>query len=150
MGNNSVKNITYNRKARFDYEILEKIEAGIVLAGTEVKSLRQGQANLKEAYAVFRDHEVFLTGMHIPPYEHGNRFNLDPDRDRKLLLHKREILRLQLKIKQDGLALVPLSLYFKGKRVKVELGLGKGKKLYDKRDSERKRSAEREMRSLET
>lgn len=147
MGNDSVKIISYNRKARFDYEILEKIEAGLVLAGTEVKSLRNGQANLKEAYAVFRNHEVFLIGMHIPPYEHGNRFNPDPDRERKLLLHKREILRLQLKIKQDGLALVPLCLYFQGKRVKVELGLGRGKKLYDKRESMKKRSAERDMRA---
>lgn len=137
--------IASNRRARFDYEILETIEAGIVLQGTEVKSLRAGRVSMAESFAMIRNQEIYLLGLTIPQYEMGNRFNHEPDRDRKLLLHKREILRLQLKIKQDGLALVPLKLYFKNRKVKVLLGLGKGKKLYDKRESKKDQDLAREI-----
>ena len=145
MGKDTVKAVAGNRKAYHDYFIEDKYEAGIQLAGTEVKSIRQGTVNLKDAYAIVKDGEMMLHGMHISPYEKGNIFNKDPLRPRKLLLHKREILRLHAKVKQDGYALVPLSLYFRGARVKVELGLAKGKKLYDKREAAAQRDAKREM-----
>ncbi len=140
------KTITVNRKARHDYFVEDTYEAGIVLTGTEVKSLRAGAVNLKDSWCRIEDGELFVMQMHISPYEHGNIFNRDPLRPRKLLLHKREIFKLQGLIKQDGYTLVPLSLYFKGSRVKMSLGLCKGKKLYDKRKTMAKRDAEREMR----
>ena len=145
MGKESVKTVASNRKAYHDYFIEEKYEAGIELSGTEVKSIRQGQVNLKDSYAIVKGGEMMVHGMHISPYEQGNIFNKDPLRPRKLLLHKREILKLHARVKQDGYALVPLSIYFKGPRVKLELGVAKGKKLYDKRESAAKRDAQREM-----
>ena len=123
-----IKVVADNRKAHYDYIILNKYEAGIVLSGTEVKSIRGGNVNLKDSYAKILHGEMWVIGMHISPYEQGNRYNLDPMRSRKLLLHKQEIDRLFGKIKQDGLTLVPLQLYFKNGRVKLELGLAKGKK----------------------
>ena len=141
----SVKVVAKNSKAYHDYFIEDKYEAGIELAGTEVKSIRLGHVNLKDSFCVVKDGEMSVIGMHISPYEKGNIFNKDPMRQRRLLMHKREILRLFAKIKQDGYTLVPLSLYFKGPRVKVEIGLCKGKKLYDKRDSAAARDAKREM-----
>lgn len=140
-----MKIIAQNRKAYHDYFVEEKYEAGISLAGTEVKSLRLGQVNLKDAYCRTDGHEIFVIGMHISPYEKGNIFNKDPMRERKLLMHKREILKLQARVMQDGVALIPLSLYFKDSRVKVELGLCKGKKLHDKRDSEADRESKRDI-----
>jgi len=140
-----IKVISKNKKATFDYFIEEKIEAGIVLSGTEVKSIRKGNVNLKDSYASIKAGEIFIHGMHISPYEQGNIFNKDPFRDRKLLLHKREILKMIGAIKQQGLTLVPLMIYFKHNKLKLELGLGKGKKLYDKRDSMAKKDAEREI-----
>lgn len=134
-----------NRKARHDYFIEETYEAGIALYGTEVKSVRAGGVNLKDSYCDIRGGEVFATGIHISPYEQGNIFNRDPLRDKKLLLHKREIMKLTGLVAREGYTLVPLSLYFKGEHVKVALGLCRGKKLYDKRDSIAKRDAEREM-----
>lgn len=139
------KIITQNRKARFEYFILETYECGIVLAGTEVKSIRNGNVNLKDSYAVIRNEEVFLCGMHVSPYEHGNIFNKDPLRDRKLLLHKHEIRKLIGTIQQKGLTLVPLELYFLRGKVKVLLGVAKGKKLYDKRDSIAKKDSQRDI-----
>ena len=130
------KEIASNRKAFHDYFVLERFEAGISLAGTEVKSIRAGQVNMKDSFCTIKDGELFVRGMHISPYEHGNIFNKDPVRPRKLLMHKREILKLNARVMQDGVALIPLDLYFKDGRVKVELGLCKGKKLHDKRDSE--------------
>lgn len=141
----NVKQIASNKKAYHDYFVLEKHEAGIELVGTEVKSLRQGRVNLKDAYCEVRNGELFVTGMHISPYEKGNIFNKNPLRDRKLLMHKREIMRLFGAVRQDGLALIPLSLYFKNSRVKLELGLCKGKKLYDKRSDMAERAAKLEM-----
>ncbi|NLM38663.1 MAG: SsrA-binding protein SmpB [Firmicutes bacterium] len=140
------KHIADNRKARHDYHIEETIEAGIALQGTEVKSLRLGRVNLRDSYARVQNGEVFLHGVHISPYEQGNRFNHDPLRVRKLLLHKREIRRLAAKVKEEGFTLVPIKLYFKNGKCKVELALAKGKKLYDKRDSIAKREAERRAR----
>ncbi|MBR5521810.1 MAG: SsrA-binding protein SmpB [Oscillospiraceae bacterium] len=137
--------ITVNRVARHEYFVLETFEAGIELFGTEIKSIRNGSVNLKESWADIQNGEVFVYGMHISPYEKGNIFNKDPFRVRKLLLHKKEINKLMGKIKQDGLTLVPLSLYFKKQYVKVELGLCKGKKLYDKRDAMAKRDAKRDI-----
>lgn len=137
--------ITVNRAARHEYFVLETYEAGIELFGTEIKSIRNGSVNLKESWADIQNGEVFVYGMHISPYEKGNIFNRDPFRVRKLLLHKKEINKLLGKIKQDGLTLVPLSLYYKGPRVKMELGLCKGKKLYDKRDDIAKRDAQRNI-----
>ena len=142
---NGLKTITENRKARHEYYVLESLEAGIELSGTEVKSIRAGNVNLKDCYCRVIDGEMLLLGMHISPYEHGNIFNKDPLRTRRLLLHKREILRLYGLVKQDGLALIPLSLYFKGSRVKLALGLCKGKKLHDKRDDMAKKAADREI-----
>lgn len=139
------KQVTANKKAWHDYFVEEKIEAGIELAGTEVKSIRLGQVNLKDSYCIFKDGEIFVKGMHISPYEKGNIFNKDPLRMRKLLLHKKEILRLFGKTKQDGYSVIPLSVYFKNSRVKIEIGLCKGKKLHDKRDSIAKRDANREI-----
>ena len=133
------------RSAYHDYFIEEKYDAGIALAGTEVKSLRQGNVNLKDAYCIIKDGQLAVHGMHISPYEQGNIFNKDPRRPRQLLMHKREILRLFQKTRQDGYALVPLSLYFKDSRAKLEIGLAKGKKLYDKRESAAIRDAKREM-----
>ncbi len=139
------KYIARNKKASFDYFILSTYEAGIVLFGTEIKSIRQGRVNLKDSYCEFKDGELYIRGMHISPYEQGNIFNRDPMRFKKLLLHKREIMSLFGKTKQDGLTLIPLSLYFSGSRVKVELGLCRGKKNYDKRDTIAKKEASREM-----
>lgn len=137
------KLIANNKKAYHDYFILDKFEAGISLHGTEVKSLRMGKCSIKEAFVRIENGEVFIYGMHISPYEKGNIFNKDPIRPRKLLMHKKEILKLYGTLKQEGLTLVPLSLYFKNSRVKVELGLCKGKKLYDKRNDMAKRDAKR-------
>ena len=139
------KVIAQNREARHEYFVIEALETGVELVGTEVKSLRAGGVNLKDSWADIDDGEIILKGMHISPYEQGNIFNKDPRRPRRLLMHKREIQRLFAKIKQDGYTLVPLSLYFKGPRVKVEVGLCKGKKLYDKRDAAAKKDAKREM-----
>ena len=140
-----IKEISKNRKAFHEYFVLERFEAGIELAGTEVKSIRAGQVNLKDSFCTIKDGELFVRGMHISPYEHGNIFNTDPVRPRRLLMHKREILKLQARVMQDGVALIPLSLYFKDSRVKVELGLCKGKKLHDKRDSEADRESNRDI-----
>ena len=139
------KVIAVNRQARHEYFVLETFEAGIELFGTEVKSLRAGTVNLKDSYCRIDDGELFVYGMHVSPYERGNIFNRDPLRKRKLLMHKREIVRLLGQVTRDGCTLIPLSLYFSGSRVKVELGLCKGKKLYDKRESDAKRSAAREI-----
>ncbi len=139
------KKIAENRKAFHDFFVLERFEAGIELAGTEVKSIRGGQVNMKDCFCTVKDGELFVRGMHISPYEHGNIFNKDPVRPRRLLMHKREILRLNARVMQDGVALIPLSLYFKDGRVKVELGLCKGKKLYDKRSSEAERQSKRDI-----
>ena len=140
-----IKIAAQNRKAFHDYFVLERFEAGIELFGTEVKSIRAGQVNLKDSYCTIREGELFVRGMHVSPYEKGNIFNRDPERPKRLLMHKREIRKLHDLQKQDGYALIPLSLYFKDSRVKVELGLCKGKKTYDKRDAIAKRDAKREM-----
>ena len=140
---NSGKTIADNRKARHDYFVLETYEAGIELFGTEVKSLRQGNVNLKDSYCDIDKGELFALGMHISPYEQGNIFNRDPLRPKKLLMHKREIMKLTGLVSREGYTLVPLSLYFKGSNVKMAVGLCKGKKLYDKRDTIAKRDADR-------
>ena len=140
-----IKKIADNRKAFHEYFVLERYEAGIELAGTEVKSIRAGQVNLKDSFCTVKDGELFVRGMHVSPYEHGNIFNKDPVRPRRLLMHKREIARLYARIKQDGYTLIPLGLYWNGPRVKVEVGLCKGKKLYDKREAAAKKDARREM-----
>ena len=140
-----MKIIAENRKARHDYIIEESFEAGIVLTGTEVKSMRGGRINLKDSYAQIENGELFLHGMHISPYEHGNIFNVDPLRPRKLLMHKKEIMRLFGKVKTDGLTLVPLKAYFDRDKVKIELALVRGKKLYDKREAAAEKSAKREI-----
>lgn len=140
-----VKEISSNRKAFHEYFVLERYEAGIELFGTEVKSIRAGQVNLKDSFCTVKDGELFVRGMHISPYEHGNIFNKDPVRPRRLLMHKREIMKLQARIMQDGVALIPLSLYFKDSRVKLELVLCKGKMLHDKRDSEADRQSKRDI-----
>ena len=137
--------ITQNRAARHEYFVLETYECGIALSGTEIKSIRNGSVNLKESWCDIQNGEMFIYGMHISPYEKGNIFNKDPFRVRKLLLHKKEINKLFGKVKQDGLTLVPLSLYFKKQYVKVELGLCKGKKLYDKRETAAKNDAKRDI-----
>ena len=139
------KIIAVNRKARHDYFVEDTYEAGIALFGTEVKSLRQGQVNLKDAYCRVIDGELFALGIHISPYEKGNIFNRDPLRDKKLLMHKREILRLQQYVTRDSYTLIPLSLYFSGSNVKVEIGLCKGKKLYDKRQTAAEKDAKRQI-----
>lgn len=145
------KQIAKNSKAFHDYFVEDRFEAGIELAGTEVKSIRMGNVNLKDSFCTIKDGQLTLNGMHVSPYEKGNIFNREPRRSRRLLMHRREIFRLAAKIQQDGYTLIPLSLYFKGPRVKVELGLCKGKKLYDKREAAAKRDAKREMeRALKT
>ena len=140
-----VKVAAQNRKARHDYSISERYEAGIELFGTEVKSIRAGTLNLRDSWCSIRNGELFVHGMHISPYEKGNIFNRDPVRERRLLMHRREIRRLQALVQQDGYTLIPLSVYFKNARVKVEVGLCKGLKNYDKRDVAAKRDAKREM-----
>jgi SsrA-binding protein len=139
------KLIASNKTARRDYEITDTYEAGLVLTGTEVKALRAGKANLKDSYALVNDEEVFLRELHIGHYDHGNRYNHNPLRERKLLLHKREIRKLYGKSREKGLALIPLKLYFKGGKVKVEIGIGKGKKLYDRRYDIKKREERRDI-----
>ncbi len=141
----SIKTIARNKKALHDYFIEDKIECGVALVGTEVKSLRQGKASLKESYADIRNDEVFVFQLNISPYDHGNIFNVDPLRPRKLLLHKREIYKLRDAKQRDGYTLVPLSLYFKDGRVKLELALAKGKKQYDKRHTIAQKDADRRM-----
>ena len=137
--------VATNKKAYHDYFVLETYEAGIELKGTEVKSLRQGKANLKDSWCSVVEGELFANGIHISPYNHGNRFNTDPKRVRRLLMHKREIRRLYGTVKQQGLSLIPLSIYFKNGKAKMELGLCKGKKNYDKRAAEAQKSAKRAM-----
>lgn len=143
--NTGVKPVAQNRKAWHDYFIEEKYEAGIELFGTEVKSVRAGNVNLKDSFCTVKNGELFAHGLHISPYEKGNIFNRDPMRPKRLLMHRREINKLHARIAQDGLTLIPLSLYLKDSLVKVELGLARGKKLYDKRDASAKRDAEREI-----
>ncbi len=143
--NSGIKIIAQNKKAYHDYFVLEKLEAGIELFGTEVKSIRQGKINLKDSWCFVKDGEMFVNGMHISPYEQGNIFNRDPLRTKRLLLHKKEIRRFYAQVKQEGLAIVPLSVYFKMGRAKVEIGLCKGKKLYDKREVAAKKSAKRDI-----
>ena len=145
MEKKGIKVAVQNRKAFHDYFVEERYEAGIELFGTEVKSIRQGNLNLKDSFCNVKDGEIYLHGMHVSPYEKGNIFNRDPLRQRKLLMHKREIMKLFGYVKRDGYSLIPLSLYFKGSRVKLELGLCKGKKLHDKRDDAARRDASREM-----
>lgn len=145
MRSKGTKTISENRKARHEYFVLETYEAGIELVGTEVKSIRQGAVNLKDAWCSIDKGELFIRGMHISPYEKGNIFNRDPMRVRKLLMHKREINKLFGTVKQDGLSIIPLSIYFKDSKVKVQVGLCKGKKLYDKRADAAKRDAKREI-----
>ncbi|HPE15907.1 MAG TPA: SsrA-binding protein SmpB [Oscillospiraceae bacterium] len=145
MEKREIKVLANNRKAYHDYFIEDKLEAGIELFGTEVKSMRMGHVNLKDAFCTVRDGEMYVHGMHISPYEKGNIFNRDPLRPRRLLLHKREIMRLGASVMRDGYALVPLSAYLSGPRVKLEIGLAKGKKLYDKREAAAAKDARREM-----
>ena len=145
MASENLKTISENRQARHNYFVIESFETGIELVGTEVKSIRNGGVNLKDSWCSIDDGELFVKGMHIAPYEKGNIFNRDPMRVRKLLMHKKEIHRLLGMIKQDGLTLIPLSLYFKGSKIKMQLGLCKGKKLYDKRDDMAKRDAKRNI-----
>jgi SsrA-binding protein len=140
-----MKIVAQHRKAFHDYSIEETVEAGIVLTGTEVKSLRDGKANLKDSYVLVKDSEAFLLNCHISPYTHGNIMNHDPVRTRKLLLHKKEIARLLGKTIQKGYSLIPLKIYFKGSHAKVEIGLARGKKMYEKRESIKKREADREI-----
>ena len=143
MEKRGIKIAAQNRKAHHDYFVEDRYESGIQLAGTEVKSIRAGTLNLKDAYCTVKDGELFVHGMHISPYEKGNIFNKDPIRVRRLLMHRREIRKLHALVKQDGYTLVPLSVYFKDARVKVEIGLCKGKKNYDKRDAAAQRDAKR-------
>ena len=145
MEKSSIKLAAQNRKAHHDYFVEDRYEAGIELFGTEVKSVRNGALNLKDSFCVAKDGEIYAYSLHISPYEQGNIFNRDPDRPKRLLLHKREIRKRHDLQKQDGYALIPLSVYFKNSRVKVEVGLCKGKKTYDKRDAVAKRDAKREM-----
>lgn len=145
MSKESVKIIANNKKAYHEYFVLEKLEAGIELVGTEVKSIRAGRVNLKESWCMIKNGEIFVNGMHISPYEQGNIFNKDPFRVRKLLMHRKEIDRLFGKIKQDGLTLIPTSVYFKNSKVKVEVGLCKGKNLHDKRETLAKKQAARDI-----
>jgi len=141
----AIKPVVVNRRARYDYFILEKVEAGIALRGTEVKSIRNGKVNLGDAYAQIENGEAWLLQMHISPYEQGNRYNHDPLRRRKLLLHRRQILKLKQATQEKGLTLIPLSLYFKGSHLKVELGVAKGKRHHDRREDVARRDAEREI-----
>ncbi len=137
-----------NRKARFDYEIEDEYEAGIVLKGTEIKSIRNGKANIKDSYAIIRNSELYLLNSNVSIYEEGNRFNHEETRTRKLLMHKKEILKLRDKIEKEGYTLIPLKMYFKGSKLKVLIGLAKGKKNYDKREAIKKRDTEREMQKI--
>ncbi|MBO4308750.1 MAG: SsrA-binding protein SmpB [Clostridia bacterium] len=139
------KIIAQNKKAWHDYFVDEKYEAGVVLSGTEIKSVRAGKVNLKDSYCSFEDGEIFAVGVHISPYEQGNRYNHAPLRDKKLLMHRKEILKLQGRVQQKGLSVIPLSLYFAGSYVKMEIGLCRGKKLYDKRETDAERQADRTM-----
>ena len=143
MPKENTKTIAQNKKAFHDYFVIESMEAGIELCGTEVKSIRNGRVNLKDSWCSIDDGELYIKGMHISPYEQGNIFNRDPMRVRRLLMHKREIMRLFGTVKQDGYSLIPLSLYFKGSKVKVQVGLCKGKKLYDKRAVQAKKDSDR-------
>lgn len=145
MDRKGTKQIARNSKAFHDYFVEEAFEAGVVLSGTEVKSIRQGAVNLKDSFCQVKDGELWLYGVHISPYEKGNIFNKDPRRTRKLLMHRREIFRLQSVVQREGLTLVPLALYFKDARVKVEVGLCKGKKLYDKRATAAERDSKRDI-----
>lgn len=145
MSKDNFKTIAQNKKANHDYFVIEKIEAGIELCGTEVKSVRSGRVNLKDSWCSIVDGEIFINAMHISPYEQGNIFNKDPLRVRKLLMHKREIMRLFGLVKQDGYSLIPLSMYFKGSKVKISVGLCKGKKNYDKRAAMAEKSAKRDI-----
>ena len=135
-----------NKKARYDYEIIDRLETGIVLRGTEVKSIRQGQANLKDSFAMVKGRELFLFNMHVSPYDHGNRYNLEATRPRKLLLHREQIRKLTAQQKEKSLSLIPLSLYIVKGKVKIDLALAKGKKQYDRREDIKKRDVDREMR----
>lgn len=149
MEQKSIKSIAKNKKAGHDYFIDDSYEAGIELFGTEVKSIRAGQVNLKDSWCDIKNGEIFVNGMHISPYEKGNIFNRDPDRSRRLLMHRREINKLYGLVQQQGIALIPLEMYFSGSRVKVKIGLCRGKKLYDKREDMAKRAAQRDIeRSL--
>ena len=149
MEQKSIKSIAKNKKAGHDYFIDDSYEAGIELFGTEVKSIRAGQVNLKDSWCDIKNGEIFVNGMHISPYEKGNIFNRDPDRSRRLLMHRREINKLYGLVQQQGIALIPLEMYFSDSRVKVKIGLCRGKKLYDKRDDMAKRAAQRDIeRSL--
>ena len=139
------RSIATNRRARFEFHVLEELEVGIALTGTEVKSLRRGQASIAEAYAMVRNGQMYLLGAHIPEYAQGNVHNHEPTRERKLLLHKKEIQRWHARVKEKGVTIVPLSLYFKGSRAKLEIALCKGKKLYDKREDKRSKEDRREM-----
>ncbi len=143
--NKGVKIVAQNKKAWHDYFVDEKYEAGIALFGTEVKSIRKGSVNLKDSYCTVKNGELYAVGMHISPYEQGNIFNRDPMRDKKLLMHRKEIIKLGSLVNQKGFTLVPLSLYFSGSNVKIEVGLCRGKKLYDKRDAEAEKDADREI-----
>ena len=134
-----------NRKVNFDYEIIDTFEAGIVLTGTEIKSIRLGKCNLKDSYAIIKNNEIFILNMHISQYEQGNRFNHEETRTRKLLMHKKEILKLRDKLEIEGFTLVPIKLYFKGNKAKLLIGLAKGKKNYDKRESIKKKDIERQI-----
>ena len=145
MEKQGIKIMATNREARHEYFVEEEFEAGIELSGTEVKSIRQGTLNLKDAWCGIKDGQLLLNQMHISPYDHGNRFNPDPRRVRRLLMHKREIMRLYGKVKQDGYSIIPLSVYLKGSLVKVKIGLCKGKKLYDKRQSAAEKDAKRQI-----
>lgn len=149
MEQKSIKSIAKNKKAGHDYFIDDSYEAGIELFGTEVKSIRAGQVNLKDSWCDIKNGEIFVNGMHISPYEKGNIFNRDPDRSRRLLMHRREINKLYGLVQQQGIALIPLEMYFSGSRVKVKIGLCRGKKLHDKRDDMAKKAAQRDIeRSL--
>lgn len=145
MTENKQRVVVSNRKARHDYFILDSLEAGLVLRGTEVKSLRAGNANLQDSYAVIKEGEVWVLGMHISPYERGSYLNHDPRRTRKLLLGKREIRKLLARVQEKGLSIIPLSVYFKGPYAKVELGIAQGKKSYDKREALKQREAKRDI-----
>ncbi len=140
-----IKPVAQNKKAYHDYFVEETYECGLCLKGTEVKSIRAGTVNLKDSFCTIKDGEIFARGLHISPYEKGNIFNRDPMRPKRLLMHKREIMKLNARVMQDGVALIPLSLYFKDGRVKLEVGLCKGKKLHDKRDAEAEKQARRDM-----
>ena len=145
MEKTAIKTIAQNKKAWHDYFVDEHLEGGLELYGTEVKSIRQGKVNLKDSYCFVKDGEMFVRGMHVSPYEKGNIFNKDPLRERKVLLHKNEIMRLFAHIKQDGFSIIPISLYFKGSRVKMEIGICRGKKQHDKREDAARKDATKEM-----